>query len=545
VPVITIDFEDMEQLTGIERTTFLERVPMLGSDIERVENSHVDIEFFPDRPDLYCVEGVARAMKGFLGIETGLATYELAQPEFELLKEASIMSVRPYMACAVVRNVHFTDSSIRSLMELQEDLHWALGRDRKKVSIGVHDLSNVEPPFTYKAVSPSFEFVPLGFDEKMSMDEILKKHPKGIQYGHIVSGFDRYPLLVDTYENVLSFPPIINGVLTRVSEDSTELFIDVTGTDRAVYTALNIVATALAERGGTIEAVKVFEPDDTTPTLTPELTPKRRRLVLSEVQSLIGMKLTVEKICECLEKMRFGAHPDGDGIIVDIPAYRADVLHDWDIMEDIAIGYGYERIPHELPETSTVGVPHPLSETKAKLREVMIGMGFLEVMPFSLTCERVHYAWMRRKGGGESTKVLHPISEEHTMVCSNLLPSLLEILSLNLHRELPHMLFCVGDVLRRGRTHTELAFVSAHPIANLTEMKSYMVSLMRELGMDYKLEEGQDSAFIEGRQACLVVDGKRAAVFGEVHPEVILNFSLDSPVVGCELELPDGLWGQR
>ncbi|MHC1596790.1 MAG: phenylalanine--tRNA ligase subunit beta [Methermicoccaceae archaeon] len=542
MPVITIDLNDMEQLTGIKRDLFLERVPLLGSDIERVEDNHADIEFFPDRPDLYCVEGVARAMRGFLGIETGLATYEVAKPRIELFKDTSIMPVRPYIACGVVRNVHFTDASIRSLMELQEDLHWALGRDRKKVSIGVHDLSRVEPPFTYKAVPPSFEFVPLGFEEKMSMREILERHPKGIEYGHIISGFERYPLIVDVHENVLSFPPIINGTLTRITEESTELFIDVTGTDRAVYTALNIVITALAERGGRIEAVRVFEPEGRAPKLTPELTPKRRRLALDEVCSLVGVPLTMEEACECLERMRFGARPEGHDIIVDIPAYRADVIHDWDIIEDVAIGYGYEHIPHELPQTSTVGVPHPLSEAKASLREVMVGMGFLEVMPFSLTCERVHYEWMGREDRGESTKVLHPISEEHTMVRASLLPSLLEILSLNLHRELPHRLFCVGDVLRWGKTCTNLACVCAHPTANFTEMKSYVLSLMHEVGLECVLEEEHDPAFIEGRQARLLTDGKRVAIFGEVHPKVVLNFSLESPVVGCEVELPERLW---
>jgi len=540
VPVITIEFEDIEQLTGIDRQSFLESVPMLGSDVERVEDDHVDIEFFPDRPDLYCVEGVARAMKGFLGIETGLATYEVAPPKIELFKDASIVPIRPYIACGVVRNVHFTDASIRSLMELQEDLHWALGRDRKKVSIGVHDLSRVRPPFTYKAVSPSFEFVPLGFEERMSMEEILERHPKGIAYGHIVKGFDRYPLIVDSRDEVLSFPPIINGTLTRITEESTELFIDVTGTDRNVYTALNIVVTALAERGGKIEAVRVVEPESTT--ITPDLTPKRRRVHLGEVRSLIGVDLTMEQVCESLERMRYGAHPDGDEIVVEVPAYRADVLHEWDIIEDVAIGYGYERIPHELPQTSTVGVPHPLTEAKAMLRELMVGMGFLEVMPFSLTCERVHYEWMRRKSAGEETRVLHPISEEHTMVCSSLLPSLLEILSLNLHREMPHRLFCIGDVLIRGKTHTHLAFVSAHPAANLTEMKSYVVSLMREMALDYDIVGGTDPAFIEGRQASVLLNGERMGLFGEVHPEVILNFSLESPVVGCELELPDILW---
>jgi phenylalanyl-tRNA synthetase beta chain len=147
MPVITLDYNDLEKLTGADRKTIVSRIPMIGADVERLEDDHVDIEFFPSRPDLYSVEGAARAMRGFLGIEKGLCEYEVRPYSVEIYKDAAIDDVRPVLGCAVVRGMKFTSSSIKSLMDLQEDLHWAIGRNRKKVSIGVHDMAHIKPPF--------------------------------------------------------------------------------------------------------------------------------------------------------------------------------------------------------------------------------------------------------------------------------------------------------------------------------------------------------------------------------------------------------------
>jgi phenylalanyl-tRNA synthetase beta subunit len=145
-----------------------------------------------------------------------------------------------------------TDELIASLMELQEKLHMGLGRNRKKVAIGVHNFEPVKPPFTYKGVDPDIvQFVPLNKVESMTLRQILKNHEKGVNYANLLEGFDKHPLIVDVNNNVLSYPPIINSSLTEVTPFTTNLFIDVTGNDqKAINYALNIVVTALAERGG-------------------------------------------------------------------------------------------------------------------------------------------------------------------------------------------------------------------------------------------------------------------------------------------------------
>ncbi len=536
MPVVRLYYDDLEGMVGAPRDLILERLPMMGADVGKVgDGEYIDVEFFPDRPDLYSAEGVARALQGFLGIKPGLPEYVVHKGPVEMHVDESVKSVRPIIGCAVVRGLKFTDPFIESLMSLQEDLHWGLGRNRRKVAIGVHDISRVKPPFRYFAEDPERSFVPLDFDESMSMREILRRHPKGMAYRHILDGFERYPLIVDSEDNVLSFPPIINGELTRVREDTTDLFIDVTGTDPVVFKALNIVVTALAERGGRIEGVRMLS--ESGEWVSPDLTPARWIVRASEANSLIGFKLSAEELAEYLKRMRFGARQtNADDVEVLVPAYRADIMHTWDIIEDAAKSYGYDRIKAEMPRTLTIGKAHPLEDIRDEIREIMVGLGYLEVMPFTLTNEKVHFEMMRRKET-ECTKVLHPISELHTMIRKDILPGLLEILSMNRHHDLPQRIFAVGDVVIGGKTKNHLSAVSIHSGAGFSEMSSVISAILREIRINAEVVESTDGAFIPGRGADLILNGSRIGCFGEIHPEVLNAFGLEHPVVGMEIEI--------
>ncbi len=532
MPVITLNYADLEALSGLNKDTVIRRIPMMGCDIERIENDHVDIEFFPNRPDLYSTEGVSRALRGFLSIETGLREFKVIPSGIEITKGRGIEKIRPYLACAVIRGIKFNSQSIESLMALQESLHWAVGRNRKKVSIGVHDLERITPPFRYIAQDPDFKFTPLDFAQPMTMREILEKHPKGIKFAYILEKFDKYPLILDAEDNVLSFPPIINGELTRVTEGTTDLFIEVTGLDPAVSVALNIVAASLAERGGIIESVTIDGK-----TVTPRLEPGVMDLKKSEVDELLGIKLTNDEIISCLEKMRYGARTSGNVIKVSIPAYRSDILHKWDLIEDIAIGFGFDKIKPELPSTSTTGRAHKISKLRDSLREIMVGLGYFEVMPFTLTNERVQFEKMRRERADGITRILYPISEDHTIVRPTILPNLLEILSINRHRELPQRIFEVGEVVLNCKTEQRLGAVAIHPQANFTEIQAVLDAVMREWHMKYEVRESNDPAFIEGRRADIITQGEKIGVLGEIHPWVISNFGLEHPVIGFEMGL--------
>ncbi|MCL2550250.1 MAG: phenylalanine--tRNA ligase subunit beta [Methanimicrococcus sp.] len=540
MPVITVDSKDLEALSGIGRQKIIDNVSMIGAEVERVEDETIDIEFFPNRPDLYSVEGVSRAMKAFFCITPGLQKYDVKPPQIEMTIQKDVKSVRPVLGCAVVRGLAFTSSSIKSLMDLQEDLHWALGRGRKKVSIGVHDMAGITGPFTYMTESPDFAFVPLDHTEKMTMAEILEKHAKGVKFAHLVKDMPRYPIIKDARGNILSFPPIINGTLTTVTQATKDLFIDVTGTSKEVYTALNIVVAALSERGGIIEAVRIIDGESGGEMILPNLAPLSQLITLEEIETHLGFKMTPEEVIQALSKMGFGAAILSESPVsfdIAVPAYRADILHKNDIIEDVAIGYGYANIPALLPKTYTAGKSHPLSVARLAACEAMTGLGYSQVMPFTLTSEKIHFENMRRPVTTDVTYVLHPISEDQTMVRTTILPGLLEILALNRHRELPQKIFEVGEVAVHQKNKQKIAAVSIHHAANFTEMSEVVDAFLRELSTDYELKESDDPAFLAGRAADIYIGDRKIGVFGEFHPGVLNAFELGYAVTGFEADM--------
>jgi phenylalanyl-tRNA synthetase beta chain len=549
MPTITLDRERFSKFLGRDITVqeMAKQLPWIGFDIEEVGQDYVKVEFNPNRIDFCSYAGVARALKGFMGWETGLPKYEVNPRKAVLFIDKAVSSVRPYMLAAVVRNITLDEDGIVDLMEMQEDLHWGVGRDRKKASIGVHNLDVVESPFTFTAVEPdSVRFVPLDKTDEMSLSEILERHEKGKAYKHLVDWASKYPLLVDRDGKVLSMPPIINGELTRVSGQTRNLFLDVTGTDhKAVEKSLHVLTTALADMGGELEKVNVKYPDYSV--VSPDLAAEKMRLRVAYANELVGLRLSEKQVIECLEKCRLGAKKIGEGIIeVTVPAYRVDILHEVDLVEEVAIGYGYHRLKPTFPKSVTIGQeqqPHRLANV---VRKIMTGLEFTEVMNFTLTNERGHYEMMRRKPKNV-IKLANPVSAEYTIARQDLLPGLVKNLMDNKHESFPQRLFEVSDVMHinmkletRCERLLHVAAVSSHATANFTEIKSYTEALLANLGLEsWEFKAVQHPSFLEGRTAAVYVGSKRIGLLGEVHPEALNNLELDNPVSAFEINLEE------
>ena len=423
-------------------------------------------------------------------------------------------------------------------MDLQEKLHGGLGRNRKKVAIGVHNYEPITPPFTYKAVDPNaFEFVPLNKIESMTLTEILENHEKGVDYAHLLKECDKHPLIVDSNNNVLSYPPIINGSLTEVTPFTTDLFIDVTGNDeKSINYALNIVTTALSDRGGKIYSTKII--DAGKEKITPDLKPIERALSVDYVNKILGTQLDSKKISDCLEKMGYKVEKkNDDNLNVFIPAYRADILHEIDLIEDVAIGFGYDIFDSDIPKSLTFGKSIPTNDVSNTIRNIMIGLGFNEVTTFTISNERDEF----EKIGLEKqkrTEIKNPIGEEYTSLRVGLLSSLLKILKENRHHPLPQQIFEVGIIVDEDfKNKKQLGFVKIDAKANFTECKSYMESVLRETGKIGKIKSFNHPGFVNGRCANIIVDDKIQGFFGELHPRTITGFELEHPIIAFQMNL--------
>ena len=261
MPTVELDYEDFIRLLSkkYKPEELQESISMFGVDLEKIDEKSIVMEVFPNRPDILSVEGFTREMRAFLGIETGLKNYEVHDSDVEIKVHKSVENVRPYIGGAIIKDVSLDEKFLISIMNLQEKLHITHGRNRKKVAIGVHDFKKLEPPLYYTTYKgDEISFVPLDSTKKMTLEEILKEHPKGIEYSWILKNSSRYPIILDKSGEVVSFPPIINAEKTRVTLNTRDLLIEVTGTDKkAVLQALNIVVTSIAERCGKIYAVNI------------------------------------------------------------------------------------------------------------------------------------------------------------------------------------------------------------------------------------------------------------------------------------------------
>jgi phenylalanyl-tRNA synthetase beta chain len=440
--------------------------------------------------------------------------------------------------------VELSERSLLEIIEMQEDIHWGIGRNRRKVSIGLHDLDKVTPPFAYVAATGDKRFVPLDGEEEMSLIDVLVKHEKGRAYGHILAGASRYPLIVDAKKRVMSFPPIINSELTRVTDRTRNLFIDVTGTDlEAVKKGLNVLVTTLYDMGANIERVTVAYRNLTIK--SPDLKPSQMKLRSHYARQLLGLDLTDDEVALALERSRLGVKKIRPGLFrVFIPAYRIDVMHEVDLVEDVLIGYGCYKLKPSLPATITTGTPHKSRLVANVIRQIMVGLGFTEVVNFTLTNEESHYIKLRLNVG-KALKIANPVSSEYSIIRESLLPGLMSNLAINKRESLPQRLFEVSNVVEldpksetSSRRKLHVAGIVMDFNANFTQIKSYVEALLTNLGAkNWKIREGKHESFIPGRVGVIVFKGKSVGVMGEVHPEVINNFDLENPACAFEIDI--------
>jgi len=555
MPTIDIEYAEFERLLGLG----------LGRDVEKVnevlEFVKGEVKLWDEktgvmsveikdtsRPDVWNVEGLTRALRGFLGLETGLRDYSVGKPIVTVKVDGRLANIRPYIGCSIVKNVRLTDAIIRGLMHMQDKLDQSYGRNRQRTSIGLYDFDLIKPPLTYGVAKPNeISFVPLGFEEKMSLKEILKKHPKGLEYGHIVRGHRVYPILLDAEKKVLSFPPIINSNdLGKITEQTRNVLVEVTGTSHEiVLNTVKIVTLSLIDRGGKAYAAEIGYPHEKRKLATPNFDAGSMELSAVYACKVLGLKLTVKQIAKLLGKAGFGiAKVKSESVTVHVPCYRVDVMHPVDLVEDVAIAYGYNRIKPLWRRPPTTG-----GEKKRELqnitRELMVGLGFQEVLTYTLTNPENLFTKVNCKKE-RIVELENPKVQTLTCLRNWLLPNLMEFLSNNISVEYPQRIFELGKVTRLdGKSETKtrdedwLAAVTIHANANFSEIKSALDALFMNLGLEWQIRETRHPSFIEGRVGKTIVKGRDIGILGEIHPKVLNAWRLENPVAAFEIKLEE------
>ncbi|WP_435099228.1 phenylalanine--tRNA ligase subunit beta [Halarchaeum sp. P4] len=571
MPVVDVDPDELRELTGHEEKSddeLKDDLFALGLEFEgETEDGAFQLEFAPDRLDRLSVEGVARSLRYQYGDASGVYVPDTNDAEWTIEVEDSVPDERPYVTGAIVRGVDLSGGALESLIQLQEKLHATMGRKRAKGAIGIHDLAMVKggslgpdateadasPSITYRGVEPDGDtFVPLDSDAELSPAEVLTEHPTGETYADLLEDYERYPAIYDDL-GLFSFPPVINGRRTEVTEDSRDLLVELTGTDQwTIDRMCNIICYALDARGGTIEDVTVSYPEHDT--VKPDLETDEKVIAHERIESTLGIDLTEDEMLDLFGRAGLDAESEvwGNGEIdyeVEIPPYRTDVLHPVDLIDDVGRAYGFNDLVPRYPDVSTVGGRTERSRLERAVRETLVGLGHQDLLNFHLTNEAENYERMRLSpgqdvlGGGEPATIAEPYSEDYTIVRTWALPSLMALLENNTHRAYPQDVAEVGFAAERDDSNTGVAerrtvagAVVRHD-ASYEDAKARLQVLARDFDVELETPPTTHPSFIDGRTASVVIDGEDVGVVGELHPEVLVDHDLELPVSAFEFRL--------
>ena len=547
-----------------------EKSPLAEERVMKIELNDTN------RPDLWGTAGCARQLRVYNGGKIPEYDFfsrsgDVKKTSWKIKVEKNVQQVRPYVAGFVARGNAISDPALRDMIQTQEKLAWNFGRKRRTISMGLYRIEKINWPVTYKGADPdAVSFVPLQWETAaqgpavqgpaaLTLNEILKQHPKGREYAFILEKESVHPLLVDAQGSILSYPPIINSAdLGAVQVGDTDIFVELTGTDIALVTlAASIVACDLADNGFTVEPVEIEYEYDTPfgrNVVTPYYFQEPVFCSLARIEKFLGEKLTAEECVRALNRMGIRAEkmfgnergqsgPETEGVIAVPSEYRNDFLHAADVMEDIMIGRGLNSFKPERPSDFTVGRLTPVTLFSRQVKEIFTGLGFQEMI-YNCLGSRKDLVENMRGSGERIIRISNPMTENYEYVRDSVLAPLMVSESVSGHASYPHKIFEIGKVAYHNDEEDYLSttsqfagFLHADKEANFNTAAAQMQTLFYYLSRQYDLQESDDSRFISGRAADIICNGKKVGVFGEIHPEVLENCGVTVPCAAGEIDL--------
>ncbi|KAF2183100.1 phenylalanyl-tRNA synthetase beta chain [Zopfia rhizophila CBS 207.26] len=591
MPTISVDKAELFKALGKEYTTeeFDELCFEFGIELDEdtsqskkpedlAQPPQLKIEIPANRYDMLCFEGIALNLRVFLEKQK-LPKWTLAPPSTGELQTLTIkeetMQIRPLCSGVVLRNIEFTKSRYDSFITLQDKLHQNLARQRTLVSIGTHDLDTIKGPFTYEALPPEqIEFIPLSQTKKMNGKQLMEFYDKEKnnplrRYLPIIRDSPVYPVIYDSNRTVLSLPPIINGDHSKITLNTKNVFIEITALDKTKVEIVNHILVAMfAGYAESIEPIKIISPHNNESRAAPDLAPREMQAEIDYLNQVTGLDLTPAEISKLLERMGYTVTPsNADSKLVDVsvPITRADVLHQCDVMEDLAIAWGFNRLPRVYPNKSAaVAAPLPINKLGDIVRFEAAASGWSEVMPLILCSHEENFEWLNRKDNGRTAiRIANPKTAEYQIVRTSLLPGLLKTISSNRHHAVPIKVFEVSDVgfidlSQERKTRNERHFAAAimgktsgfeqvHGLLDRLMLMLKSAFITREDGLKneklegYWIEEVDDPTFLKGHSAAIKLNiaskHHTIGVFGILHPSVLHKFELQYPVSTLEINL--------
>ena len=542
MPVIELNLNRIKKLISgnVTKKKIVDTLPFLGLDIESQDNDKIRIEYSPNRPDYSTDFGIALGLEGLLGTKKGLQKINVKKyGKFEIKVDPSVSKIRPFVTGIIARNGIIDDETIKQLMNMQEDLHFGIGRKRKKSSIGLHDLDKISFPLNYTTSTREHSFAPLNSESENTIEQILSETEVGKNYGWVLGDSKNVPIIIDSEGKTISFPPIINAASTTITTKTKNLLVEVTSLDKdAAEDMLSVVVSILQMAGFVITQLTISGAKNSTPKLNSKVIQYDTRLT----EQILGLNLSPSVIISSLKKCRLDAVQKGKKIQCTIPRHRFDIFGPMDIVEEIALGYGIENLAPKLSPSQTLGEKSFVTKKLESVSKIVVGFGFTEALNSSLTSKKILFDFTNRDSS-QIISVMDSKSQEHTILRDSILPGLIENLSRNIHESYPQKLFETGTVFSKANPIHEiinLAGVIAYKESNYSEMKAIVQSILKTgFKIDSKTKTPKDnvSMFSDGRHSNIFVGEELVGNIGEISSDVLDNFKIRTSVVGFEIKL--------
>jgi phenylalanyl-tRNA synthetase beta chain len=510
-------------------------------ELDEIEgnNAKIEVKDF-NRIDLYSITGIARELKGILNIEIGIPKFEVRDSNYDLIVDKEISNVRPYIVGAIVKNVKLNEDRLKDLIQLQEKISQSFGRNRQKVAIGTHNFDLIKFPVYYKLTDPETRFIPLGLNKELSLREILENTEAGKKYSYILNKYDKYPILIDSNNNIISFPPIINSnKIGRLDINTRNIFVDVSGTDlEKVLLALNVIVLTLKDFGGEIYSINVIYPDKKIK--TPELKVIKKEMDLNKIKKYLGIEMNDNKIIEYLNRKRMNAKIENNKLIIEYLNYRDDILSEYDIIEEILISYGYNNLKPREIKIYTKGGLSKERKIMNNIRKIMVNMGCIEIYTPILSNKDINSLLNEDR---EIIELINPVSSSYNSIRVYLLSSFLQLLSENNELKFPAKIFELNRVsyIKNNKIieDLDLLYIYSDYEVSVNDSLKVLKRLFKELKVDFDIRNSNHKFLINGRQGDIFVNNENIGWIGEIDPNILEKLSIKYPLTSFEISIKE------
>ncbi len=508
--VIECELDTVKKATGLPKDKIIDGLSNLGAPCEE-EDGKLIVELTPNRPDWFSQEGLIRALNAFYNGK--ITNYEKVKKSGYRLIVGDV-PFRPYAAWALVRKLRLDDQKIREIIRLQEKLDATIGRKVKKLGIGFYPLKGVAFPIRYELWDPKkIVYQPLNYAKEADAKEILQAHPKGKEYGYLLEDKEKYPVYVDNNNNIMCLIPIVNSAqMGKIDGTTHEILVEVTGTNMdAVKGTLNIICCSLIDMGGSVESIEMRYGDKKFD--SPDLGSRKIRLDIVAINRVLGLTLKKDEVVPLLKKMGFGVR----GNTVHIPPYRNDIIDFVDVVEDVAIAYGYNNFEPRLPNFFSAG---KILAKYDRISDILYGMGFIETKNSILTSKS------KVVGTQRCMEIKNPASVECEVLRPNIVGSMLEIFTINSMKGVPQKIYEIGNVYG-GALETRVGIAVMDKRLDFSEFRSYLQTFFFEIGKSFELRKKDIEFFDKEISAEICVDGKPIGIVGRVKKEHVEKIGFD------------------